>query len=117
MVNMSYLLGSITLLNPKRFSREFVETGVQNSLLDNISTKRTENRKERYILEYEHLTPAEVNSILSIFELNSVVNFTADDTNLNISVTPVLIDITNRKYPLSGELYRENLTLVLTEVK
>lgn len=111
-----FILGNITLLNPKRVSREFIETGAQNALIDNISTKRTENRKERYILEYEYLTPSEVNSILSEFELNSVRSFTADDTNLNIGPTPVLIDITNRKYLPSGDLYRENLTLVLTEV-
>ena len=113
---MSFQLGNITLLNPKRFSREFIETGTSNFLIENITTRKMENRKERFILEYQHLTPAEVNSILSEFELNSVRNFTANDTNLSISATPVLIDITNRSYPKSGDLYRENLTLVLTEV-
>ena len=111
-----YTLGSITLPNPKKLTREFIETSASNFLIEGITTKRTENRKERFILEYQHLTSGEGNSILSEFELNSVREFTASDTNLDIGPTSVLIDVTDRNYPKSGELYREDLTLILTEV-
>ncbi len=114
---MSFILGDVTLPNPKKFTREFIETGVENLLIEGKTTKRVENRKERFILEYQHLTTAQVNSILSEYQLEQVRTFTANDTNLDISATPVLIDIANRNYPLSGALYRENLTLVLTEVQ
>jgi hypothetical protein len=113
---MSYTLGNITLPYPKRFTREFIETGAKNLLIEGISTKKVENRKERFTLEFQHLTPSEVNSIVSEYELDSVREFTVDETNLSISVTRVLIDITGRNYPLSGDLYRENITLVLTEI-
>ena len=112
-----YQLGNITLPYPKKFTRAFIETGVENLLIEGKTTKRTENRKERFILQYQNLTPAQVNSILSEYELNMVRSFSVDETNLAITATDVLVDVQNRDYPLTGELYRSNLTLVLTEVK
>ncbi len=114
---MAYTLGNITLPNPKKLTREFIETGAENLLMEGKTTKRVENRKERFILEYQHLTPAQVNSILSEYQLLLVRSFTINETNLSIGPTDVLIDIQNREYPASGKLYRENLTLILTEVK
>lgn len=113
---MSFTLGNLTLLYPKKFTREFIETSAGNLLIEGISTKRVQNRKERFTLEYQHLTPAEVNAILSEFELDMVRTFTVNETNLSIGPTDVLIDVINRNYPASGDLYRENLTLILTEV-
>ena len=111
-----YQLGSITLPNPKSFTREFIETGAENLLMVGKTTKRTENRKERFALTFLNLTLAQVNSILSEYELDMVRNFTVNETNLSIPSTPVLIDIEDREYPKSGATYRENLTLVLMEV-
>ena len=110
-----FQLGNIILPYPKKFTRKFIETGAENLLMEGKTTKRIENRKEVFVLEYQHLTPAEVNSILSEYELDSVRTFTVTETNLSISATDVLVDIKNREYPPSGVLYRENLTLVLTE--
>lgn len=112
-----YQLGNITLPNPKKVVRKFIETGSGNLLIEGTTTKRVENRKEVFILSFQHLTQTQVNSILSEFELNTVRTFTVTDTNLNIPATDVLIDISTREYPKSGALYRENLDLVLTEVK
>ena len=114
---MSFIIGNVTLPNPKRFSREFIETSASNLLIEGTTTKRVENRKERFTLEYQHLTPAEVNSILSEFNLEIVRTFTVNETNLTIGPTDVLIDISTRDYPASGALYRENLSLILTEIK
>lgn len=113
---MSFTLGNITLPYPKRFTREFVETGAENLLMEGKTTKRVENRKEVFVLEYQNLTRAQVNSILSEYELDSVRTFTVNETNLSITATDVLIDVKGREYPPSGVLYRENLILVLTEV-
>ena len=113
---MSFQLGNITLPYPKKFTRQFIETATENLLMEGKTTKRVENRKERFTLEFQHLTPTEVNSILSEYELDMVRDFTVTETNLAISATGVLIDVRGREYPASGELYRENLTLVLTEV-
>ena len=114
---MAYIIGNVTLPNPKKLTREFVETSASNLLIEGKTTKRVENRKERFTLEFEHLTSAQVNSILSEYQLGTVRSFTVNETSLSIGPTDVLIDIENREYPLSGDLYRENLDLVLTEVK
>jgi len=114
---MSYILGNLTLLNPKKFTRAFIETGAGNLLMEGKTTRKIQNRKERFTLSYQHLTPNEVNSILSEFQLNMVRTFTVNEDNLSIGPTDVLIDIAGREYPPSGTLYREDLTLVLTEVK
>lgn len=113
---MSYILGSLTLPNPKSFTRDFIETGIENLLMQGKTTRKIQNRKERFTLTFLNLTVAQVNSILSEYELESVRNFVITETNLSISPTPVLIDIKDRKYMSAGESYRENLTLVLTEV-
>jgi hypothetical protein len=113
---MTYLLGGVTLPNPKSFTRKFLETGAENLIIEGKTTKRVENRKEQFTLNYTNLTVAEVNNILSEYELNSVRDFSVTETNLSISSTPVLIDVMDREYVPAGESYRENLTLVLTEV-
>lgn len=112
---MSFQLGNITLPYPKKFTRQFIETGAENLLMEGKTTKRVENRKEQFTLEFQYLTPAEVNSILSEYELDAMRTFTVTETNLSVGPTDVLVDIKDREYPLSGKLYRENLTLVLKE--
>lgn len=113
---MSYQLGSITLPYPKKITRSFVETAVENLTLFGKTTKRLTNRKEQYTLEYLNLTQAEINAILAIYELEEVVQFIVSETNLTIGPTDVLIDIRGLEYPPSAEQYRENMTLILTEV-
>jgi hypothetical protein len=113
---MSYILGAVTLPNPKKFTREFVETTAENLLINGTSTKKVENRKEIFTLEFSNLTVAQVNSIMSEYEMNLIRQFTVTETNLAISATDVLINVKDREYQQSGRDYRENITLVLTEV-
>lgn len=113
---MPYTLGGLTLPNPKKFTRNFVETGAENLLMEGKTTKRVENRKERFILEYQNLTSAEVNSILSIYELGEVVTFTVDETNLTIGPTDVLMDIGGREYITEGKTYKESFNIILSEI-
>jgi len=114
---MSYILGSLTLPNPKKFTREFIEMSAQNVLVNGTTLRRVQNRKEQFILEFVNLTRMQVNSILSEYELGLVRSFSVDEGALVVSSTDVLIDISNREYPPSADLYRENLSLILTEVK
>jgi hypothetical protein len=113
---MAYLLGDQTLLNPKSFKREFVETSASNLLIDAKTTKRVENRKERFTLTYQNLTAAETSSILSEYELDETRVFEVTEDNLTIAATDVHIDISTRNYPLTGKAYRHELNLILTEV-
>ena len=113
---MAYILGALTLLQPKTFRREFIETSANNLLALGSSTKRLENRKERFIFTYQNLTPAEVRSILAEYNLDTVRTFEITDDNFPIASTQVLVDVRNRNYPLTGKAYREDLTLILTEI-
>lgn len=113
---MSYLLGGITLPAPRKLSRQIIESAVEHIIITGKTTKRITRRKERYVLQYQNLTQAEVASILSEYALKSVRTFTVSESNLSIGPVDVLIDITNRSYPPSGENYLENLNVILSEV-
>ena len=84
-------------------------------MLSGETKKDITNRKERYVLRFQYLTPSEVNSILSEYNLETTRNFEVTETNLTINSTPVHIEMQRREYASGGE-YRENLTLILTEV-
>lgn len=114
---MPYTLGAITLPKPKSFVRDIIEKGVENLLMFGRTTKRTENRKERFTLQYIYLTPAQIDSIVSQYNLDTPLMFTVDEDNLSIPATEVLMDITGLNFPPSGEAWLENIKIVLTEVR
>jgi hypothetical protein len=113
--NISFLLGAITLPNPKSFAREFVETSARNRTAEGKETERVENRKERFILVFQELTQAQAANILSEYQLGEVRSFQVTEANLTIAATDVLVDVSPREYQ-PGRGYRENLSLILTEI-
>jgi glutamyl-tRNA reductase len=113
---MSYTLGAITLPKPKKLTRTFIETSVEHLLLFGRTTKRTQNRKEQFTLEYQYLSIAQVNAILSQYELNTPLIFSINENNLTIPETEVLMDMSSRSYPKTGVEYREHLKIILMEV-
>lgn len=115
---MSYTLGNITLPTPKpeNFSRAQVEKSKTIVTLDGSTKKDYTNRKEQFIIAYEKLTQAEVTSILSEYNLQITRDFAVSETNLTITATAVHIELFNREYNTGGDEYREDLTLILTEV-
>lgn len=113
---MSYVIGSTTLPNPKEFRREQVETSVKHRMIDGKTKKDLVNRKEQYILVFRKLTQAQAANILSEYNLQTVRDFTVSETNLTIAATSVHIEIGSRDYNTGGNQYREDITLVLTEV-
>jgi hypothetical protein len=111
-----YTLGDITLPRPKNMVRRQVETGATVITLDGTTKKDIISRKEQFVLEYTLLTQAEVASILGEYNLQTTRNLAINETNLTVSTTPVHIEIEERQYNTKGNEYREDLTLVLTEV-
>jgi len=111
-----YQLGTIILPNPKKFTRNIIEDAVENLRASGRTTKKYQNRKEQYVLEYQYLTQAQVGQIMSLYEQMTSLSFVVTETNLPIAATDVLMDVSNRSLPDSGELYLENMTITLTEV-
>ncbi len=112
---MSYILGATTLPNPKEFNREFIEVSAENLSLEGRTTKDIFKRKERFFLKFQHLTPAQVASILSEYNAETEKNFEVTETNLTIAATLVHIAFSPRDY-MKGNEYRSDFTLILTEV-
>ena len=113
---MSYVLGDVTLPSPTNFRREYIERSASNDMLDGTTKKDITNRKERFILEFNNISQTDVSTILSEYNLETTRDFEVTETNLTISSTQVHIDIGRRNYPTKGTDYREELTLLLTEV-
>lgn len=111
-----YTLGAVTLPGPVSFQRNQIETQTVNLLFGGTTKRNFVNRKEQFVLEFMHLTQAEVNNILSEFNLNAIREFEVDETDFSIGPTSVLIDVEKREYATKGPEYRENMTIVLTEV-
>ena len=113
---MPYTLGDITLPKPKNFVRDIIEQSVEHLLMFGKTVKRTQSRKERFVLQYIYLTPAQINSIISQYELDMPLSFTVNEGNLNIATTQVLMDVQGLDYPPSGKLWLQNIKIILTEV-
>jgi len=113
-----YILGDITLPTPKpgSFVRKFIEVGGKVTTLKGRTKKDIVARKEQFVIKYVMLTQTEVNAIMGEYNLEATRNFSISETNLTIASTPVHIDIAERAYNTAGDSYREDLTLVLTEV-
>lgn len=114
---MAYIIGALTLPRPKAFARDTIEKSVTHELLDGTTKRDVQNRKEKYTLEFRYLTQAQVGQILAEYNLETARNFQVTETNLTIASTPVLIDIRRREYNTPGNEYREDITLILEEVK
>ena len=113
---MSFILGGITLLNPKRYTKNIIEVGTEHLLIYGKTTKKDQGRKYQHILEYLYLTQAQIGVITSMFEQGNLVTFSVSDGDLTVSPVDVLIEVDNRSFPPTGSLYREHLTLTLTEI-
>ncbi len=111
-----YYLGDQTLPTPLEFTRTIIENSKENLLLSGRSARRIVNRKERFVLKFQHLTTTQVNQILSEYNLNMTRPFWVDEENFDIPETQVHIEIGNREYRTVGT-YREELTLILSEVR
>lgn len=113
---MAWTLGSTTLPNPRGFRRRFVEKSVYHEMINGTSKKDISNRKERFELMFTRISQATVASILAEYELKQALSFAVTDGDLSIAATDVHLDISGRDYNTKGSEFREDITLVLTEV-
>jgi hypothetical protein len=112
---MAYILNGTTIKNPVDFKRDLFEVSGVQTTLNGRTVKDLRSRKEVYTLEFQHLSSAERNAILAIYDLQTTVSFQVTETNLTIAETQVHMDIPGREY-LKGGDYLESFTLILTEV-
>jgi len=111
-----YVLGSLTLPRPNSFERRYIEKSSTVVTLNNTTKRDITGRKEQFILGFRMLSQTEINAIIAEYEMNTSRNFSVSETNLTISSTPVHIEIDRRQYATAGPSYREDVTLILTEV-
>lgn len=114
---MPYILNGTTLPNPKAFTREQVETSGTIVTINGATKKDITNRKERFILTYNMLSQANVQTILGIWGGLTTVSFESTEASLMINPTTVHVEIAQRGYTTKGSDYREDLVIVLTEVQ
>lgn len=114
---MAFILGNITLPNPIEFRRRYIETSRENVSITGKVSKNIVSRQEQYILKFQHLTQAEAGNIISEFDLMTTRTFSVSETNMTINPTTVHITIEERQYNTTGPDFREDLTLILTEVE
>lgn len=113
---MSYILGGVTIPNPKKITKNVIENAVENIVMFNRTTKNVRNRKYQYVLEYQYLTQDQVSSLISLYNLVQVLSFQVTEANLPIGPVNVLMDVSNMDYPPTAQAYRENLVVTLTQV-
>jgi len=114
---MSYILNQLTLPQPKKFKRDFIEMSQSNLTITGRTTRRVSHRKEIFTLTFSNLAQTEIDSILALYQLNSILTFESTEANLTIAQTDVLFDLSPRSYPNTAREWRENINIILTEVK
>jgi len=113
---MSWTLGSTTLPNPKTFNRRFLEKSVYHDMINGTSKKDITSKKEQFLIGFTRLTQSTVASILAEYTVKSSLAFSVTDGDLTISERQVHLDIAGRDYNTKGSEFREDITLVLTDV-
>lgn len=113
---MSWTLGSTTLPDPKSFSRRFVEKSVYHEMINGTSKKDVSSKKEQFLIGFTRLPQATVASILAEFTVKNSLAFSVTDGELTITERQVHLDISGRDYNTKGSEFREDVTLVLTDV-
>lgn len=113
----TWTLGSITLPDPNGFERRVVERSTYHEMVNGTSKKDISARKEMFILQFQRIEQATIASILGQFNLFQTLAFSATDGDLTISETEVHVDISGRNYSTPGSEFREDVTIILTEVE
>lgn len=113
---MSYILGGITLPQPKQMTINIIELAQEHLIMGGVTTKRTQKRKYQYVLEYTFLTEAQLATLESLYFPGSALSFQVTEANRIVNPVDVLVDVDRRQYNPVGHGYRENTKLILTEV-
>lgn len=114
-IGEGFYLSSVQLKRPKTFSREFIFQKTDYTAINGKTVRDTSSRKKKYMLGYEHLTKAEVDTLMDIINLNTSVQFQVRSqafTDINKFVFPFIGGIT---YDIVGSDYLASLSLELIE--
>lgn len=114
---MAWVLGNTTLPNPKGFTRRFMEKSTFHDAINGRTTRDITNRKEQYHLTYTKLAQATVAAVLSEYARKECLLFSVTDGDLTVAETEVHVEVAGRDYNTKGSEYREDFTLILTEVE
>lgn len=114
---MSWILEDITLPNPNGFRRRFVEKSTYHEAINGRSRRDITSRKEQYEITFKRLPQTTVAQILSLHDLFQTLSFSVEDGSLMISETTVHMDVPGRDYNTKGSEFREDFTIILTEVE
>lgn len=113
---MSYILDGVTLPDPRGYKLRYIEKKTDHDMINNATKRDTSGRKRQFFLTFTRLTQVVSAQIQGIYNQQKAVYFSSTETNNQIASTLVLMDITGRDYNTKGSEYREDFTLVLTEV-
>lgn len=110
-----YRLGDQNLPRPKYLRREFVWVKSDIVTLSGRTTRDISSRKEKWILGWEVMSKSELTILLALLEENGAVDFSVNDTNLNIAATPVFPYVSAINYDMPGSTYFAKLECELIE--
>lgn len=108
-------LDETELKRPKTFKREFIYQKQDYTAIDGKSSRDVSNRKEKFVLTFENLTPTQVDTLLALVAQDQALLFTYDGegmTNVEATCFPYIGSI---DYVILGNSYLANLTLELIE--
>ena len=112
-----YILNSTSLPRPKEFTRQFIPVSQDITAITGHEGRDFRYRtKEKFTLSWEILSKSEVETIMTIVNLNTAVSFYVLETNLSVAQTSVLLKIKDIEYVIVGSGYKGMMTLELEEV-
>jgi hypothetical protein len=85
-------------------------------MINGTSKKDVSSRKEQFLIGYTRLPQSTVAAILAEYTVRDSLPFSAEDGELSIAQREVHLDITGRDYNTKGSEFREDITIVLTDV-
>lgn len=115
---MSFILNGNTLSRPKQFSREYLSITQDYKTLSGKAGRDVRLiGKERFIMSWEILSPAELAVILGIVNTNTPVDFSVTEENLSIPIISVIVRISTIEYSIVGNSYLTQTSIELEEVQ
>lgn len=114
---MTWILGTLTLPDPKGFARRHIEKETMHEAINGRSVRDISSRKEQFVLSYTRLSQGTISGILAQYNLAEALPFSVNETNLQIAETQVHVHISDRGYNTKGAEFREDVNIILTEVQ
>lgn len=112
----SWVLGGTTLKNPQGYTPTEIEISSVITTAIGATRKQIRGKKLQHQIDWTLLTQTEVSDILSLYNQNTALDFTVTDGQLSIPTVSVQMDIMRRAHNAKGSEFREDISILLTEV-